>query len=142
MSCKRRPWATQQKAVVNKLKLGNQLEQSWENLLLEFFEDAMRAPSSALPLMAKPFVHTSGQLMFTWSFTGVALESLTSHDKIKLGGKSLQVYQMLVETTKYFSRQLGNKPSGKKSCQLFLEMDYVSDIRHYCTNVPPKSERK
>ena len=26
----------------------------------EFFEDAMRAPSSALPLIANPFVHTAG----------------------------------------------------------------------------------
>ena len=35
--------------------------------------------------------------MFTWSFAGVALEALTSQDKLKLGGKSLQVYQMLVQ---------------------------------------------
>ena len=35
--------------------------------------------------------------MFTWSFAGVALEALTSHDKLKLGGKSLQVYQMLMQ---------------------------------------------
>ena len=27
----------------------------------------------------------------------MALEALTSHDKLKLGGKSLQVYQMLVQ---------------------------------------------
>ena len=35
--------------------------------------------------------------MFAWSFAGVELEALTSHDKLKLGGKSLQVYQMPVE---------------------------------------------
>ena len=52
VSRKRRHWATQQKAKVTQLELGNQLGRSWENLLLEYFEDAMRAPSSALPLMA------------------------------------------------------------------------------------------
>ena len=31
---------------------------SWEKLLLENFEDAMRAPSSAPPLMANLFVRT------------------------------------------------------------------------------------
>ena len=29
--------------------------------------------------------------MLTWSFAGVALEALTSHDKLKLGDKSLLV---------------------------------------------------
>ena len=85
VSRKQRRWATQQKAEVNKLELGNQLGQSWESLLLEYFEDAIRAQSSALPLMANPFVRTTGQLMFTWSFAGVALEALTSHDNLKLG---------------------------------------------------------
>ena len=72
----RRHWATQQKAEVNKLELGNQLGRTWENLLLEYFEYAMRAPSSALLL----------------SLAGVALEALTSHDKLKLGDKGLRVY--------------------------------------------------
>ena len=35
VSRKRRHWANQQKAEVNKLELGNQLLRSWENLLLE-----------------------------------------------------------------------------------------------------------
>ena len=35
--------------------------------------------------------------MFTWSFEGVALEALTSHDKLKLGDKGVLVYQMLVQ---------------------------------------------
>ena len=34
VSRKQRHWATQQKAEVNKLELGNQLGRSWENLLL------------------------------------------------------------------------------------------------------------
>ena len=44
VSRKRWHWATQQKAKI-KFELGNR---SRENLLLEYFEDAMRAPSSAL----------------------------------------------------------------------------------------------
>ena len=34
--------------------------------------------------------------MFTLTCAGVALEALTSHDKFKLGAKSLQVYQIQV----------------------------------------------
>ena len=97
VSRKLRHWATQQKAELNKLELGNQLGQSWEDVLLEYFEDAMRAPWSALPLMANPFVRMTEQLMFTWSFARVALEALTSHDKLKLGDKGQRVYQMLVQ---------------------------------------------
>ena len=80
---------------MKKLELGNQLGRTWENLLLEYFEDEMRAPSSAQPLMANPFVRAAGQLMFTWSLLGVALELLTSCDRPKLGYNGLRVYQML-----------------------------------------------
>ena len=64
---KRRNWATQQKAEVNKLELGSQLKRTWQSLLRDYFEEAMRTPSSALPLMANLFVRTAGQLMFSWS---------------------------------------------------------------------------
>ena len=84
----RRHWATQQKAEVNKLDLRNQLRRTWQNLLLEYFEEAMRTSSSALPLMANPFVRTAGQLR-------IELEVLTSHDKLKLSNKSLHVYKIL-----------------------------------------------
>ena len=57
----------------------------------------MRTPSSALPLMANPLVRTSGQLTFAWSLLGIELEVLTLHDKLNLGNKSLEVYQMLVQ---------------------------------------------
>ena len=134
VSRKRRHWVTQQKAEVNKLELGNQLGRSWENLLLEYFEDAMRAPSSALPLMANPFVRIAGQLMFTLSFARVALEALTSHDKLKLGGKSLQVYQMLVQHIARHNSGLGL--ARRKDAM------HVCDNRHYCANVPSKSEGK
>ena len=35
--------------------------------------------------------------MFAWSLVGVELETLISHDKLKLGGKNLEVYQMLMQ---------------------------------------------
>ena len=47
--------------------------------------------------MANPFVRTAGQLTFAWSLVGIELEVLTSHDKLKLGNKSLEVYQMLIQ---------------------------------------------
>ena len=127
MARERRHWATQQKAEVNKLELGNQLGRSWESLLLEYFEDAMRAPSSALPLMANPFVRMAGQLMFTWSFAGVVLEVLTPHDKLKVGEKSLQVYQMLVQ---YIARDnLGLRLARRKDDTCFLRwiMSVITD---------------
>ena len=55
-SRKRRNWATQPKAEINKLELGNQLKRTWQNLLQEYFEEAMRTLSSVLPLMANLFV--------------------------------------------------------------------------------------
>ena len=67
VSRKRRKWATQQKAEVNKLKLRSHLRISWQNLLRDHFEEAMRTSSSASPLMANPFVRTAEQLMFAWS---------------------------------------------------------------------------
>ena len=80
-----------------KLELKNQLGRTWEKLLLEYFEDEIRAPSSAKHLLANLFVRTAGQLMFTWSLAGVALEALTSYDKLKLGDKILHVYRMLTQ---------------------------------------------
>ena len=97
VSHKRRNWAIQQKAEVNKLELGFQLKRTWQNFLRDHFEEAMRTPSSALPLMANPFVRTAGQLTFASSLVAIELEVLTSHDKLNLGNKSLEVYQMLVQ---------------------------------------------
>ena len=97
MSRKRRNWATQQKAEVNKLELANQLKRTWQSLLRDYFEEAMKTLSSALPLMANPFVRTAGQLMFAWSLVGIELEVLTLCDKLKLGNRDLEVYQMLVQ---------------------------------------------
>ena len=97
VSRKRCNWATQQKAEINKLELGSQLKRTWQNLLRDYFEEAMRTSPSASPLMANAFVRTAGQLMFAWSLLGIELETLTSHDKLKLGGKSLELYQTLMQ---------------------------------------------
>ena len=97
VSRKRRNWATQQKAEVNKLELGSQLKRTWQSLLRDYFEEAMRTPSSALPLMANPFARSAGQLMFAWSLVGIELEVLTSCDKLKLGNKNLEVNQIMVQ---------------------------------------------
>ena len=35
--------------------------------------------------------------MFAWSLVGIELKMLTSQDKLKLGGKNLEVYQMLMQ---------------------------------------------
>ena len=35
--------------------------------------------------------------MFAWSLLGIELETLTSFDKLKLGGKNLEVYRMLMQ---------------------------------------------
>ena len=42
VSRKRRNWAKQQKAEVNKLELRSQLGRTWEKLVLEYFENKMR----------------------------------------------------------------------------------------------------
>ena len=45
----------------------------WEKLLLDYFENEMRAH-----LKASHFTRIEGQLLFTWSSAGIALENLTS----------------------------------------------------------------
>ena len=52
VSRKRQNWAKQQKADLNKLELRSQLGRRFEKLLLEYFENEVRAPSSAQLLMA------------------------------------------------------------------------------------------
>ena len=78
----------------------------------------MRTPSSALPLMANPFVRTAGQLTFAWSLVEIELEVLTSHDKLKLGNKSLEVHHMLVQ---YIARDnSGLSLARRKDATCFL----------------------
>ena len=124
---KRRNWATQQKAEVNKIELANQLKRSWQNLLKDHFEEAMRTPSSAPPLMANPFVRTAGQLMFTWSLVGIELETLTSYDRLKLGSKKLEVYQALMQDVARDNSGLSLARRKDATCFLRWIMSMMSD---------------
>ena len=56
----------------------------------------MKAPTSAQPLTVNPFIRTEGHLMFTLCLAGVALEDLTSCDKLKAGDKGLHVNRMMM----------------------------------------------
>ena len=68
-----------------------------ENLLRDHFEEAMRTSSSVSPLMVNLFIRIAGQLMFAWSLVGIELETLSSYEKLKLGGKYLELYQVLMQ---------------------------------------------
>ena len=127
VSRKRRNWITQQKADINKLELGSQLKRTWQNLLKDHFEEAMRTSSSASPLMANPFVRTAGQLMFAWSLLGIELETLTSYDKLKLGGKNLEVYRMLMQHVATDNSGLSLARRKDATCFLRWTMSMMTD---------------
>ena len=127
VSRKRRNWATQQKAGINKLELGSQLRRTWQSLLKDHFEEAMRTPSSASPLMANPFIRTAGQLMFAWSLLGIQLETLTSYDKWKLGGKKLEVYRMLMQHVARDNSGLSLARRKDATCFLRWTMSMMTD---------------
>ena len=127
VSRKRRNWATQQKADINKLELGSQLKRTWQNLLKDHFEEAMRTSSSASPLMANSFIRTAGQLMFAWSLLGIELETLTSYDKLKLGGKNLEVYRMLMQHVARDNSGLSLARRKDATCFLRWTMSMMTD---------------
>ena len=127
VSRKRRNWATQQKAGINKLELGSQLKRTWQNLLKDHFEEAMRTSSSASPLMANPFIRTAGQLMFAWSVLGIELETLTSYDKLKLGGKNLEVFRMLMQHVARDNSGLSLARRKDATCFLRWTMSMMTD---------------
>ena len=127
VSRKRRNWTTQQKAGINKLELGSQLKRTWQNLLKDHFEEAMRTSSSASPLMANPFIRTAGQLMFAWSLLGIELETLTSYDKLKLGGKNLEVYRMLMQHVARDNSGLSLARRKDATCFLRWTMSMMTD---------------
>ena len=127
VSRKRRNWATQQKAGINKLELGSQLKRTWQNLLKDHFEEAMRTSSSASPLITNPFIRTAGQLMFPWSLLGIELETLTSYDKLKLGGKNLEVYRMLMQHVARDNSGLSLARRKDATCFLRWTMSMMTD---------------
>ena len=124
---RRRNWATQQKAEVNKIEMASHLKRSWQSLLKDHFEEAMRTSSSAPPLMANPFVRTAGQLMFTWSLVGIELETLTSYDRLKLGSKKLEVYQALMQHVARDNSGLSLARRKDATCFLRWTMSMMSD---------------
>ena len=87
----------------------------------------MRAPSSALPLIANHFVRTARQLMFTWSFARLALQALTSHDKLKLGDKALRTCQMLVQHIARDNSGLSLAKRKDATCFLRWIMSVITD---------------
>ena len=127
VSRKRCIWATQQKADINKLELESQLKRTWQNLLRDHFEEAMRTSSSASPLMANRFIKTAGQLMFAWSLVGIELETLTSYDKLKLGGKNLEVYQVLMQHVARDNSGLSLARRNDATCFLRLILSMMTD---------------
>ena len=80
----------------------------------------MRVPSSSKHFLANPFVRTAGQLMFTWILAGVALEALTSYDKLKLGDKDLHLYRMLTQHDARDNSVLSLARIKDAICHLFL----------------------
>ena len=65
--------------------------------------------------------------MFTWIFAGMALEALTSHDKLKLGDKGLQVYQMLVQHIARDNSGLSLARKKDATCFLRCIMSVITD---------------
>ena len=123
VSRKRRNWAKQQKAKVNKLDLRTQLGRTWEKLLLEYFENEMRPPSSAQHPMANSCTRTERQFLFTWCLAGVAFKDLNSSDKMKYGDISLYVCQMMMRYLVSCSTSENTRAAGNKSEMIPLRRD-------------------
>ena len=96
-----------------------------ENCLKGLDRGVSRKRRNWATLIANPFVRTMGQLLCSWSLAGVALEALSSYDKLKLGDTGLRVYQMLVQR---IARDNSGECSEEERCHLILEMNHVSDV--------------
>ena len=83
-----------QKNDINDLEKRSHLARPWEKLLKHVFGNGMKTPSSAIILMATPFVMTKGQLLFAWCLAEITLGDHTSHDKKTIGKKDLNIYNM------------------------------------------------
>ena len=80
-----------------------------------------------MPLKANPFVRTTGLLMFAWSLVGIELETLTSHDKLRLGGKNLEFYQMLMQHVARDNSGLSLARRKEATCFLRWLMSVMTD---------------
>ena len=87
----------------------------------------MRTSSSAPPLMANPFIRTAGQLMFAWSLLGIELETLTSYDKLKLEGKNLEIYRILMQHVARDNSGLSLARRKDATCFLRWTMSMMTD---------------
>ena len=65
--------------------------------------------------------------MFAWSLVGIELEVLTSHDNLKLGSSSLEVYQMLVQHIARDNHGLSLARRKDATCFLRWIMSVMSD---------------
>ena len=74
-----------------------------------------------------PGNRTAEQLMFAWSLVGIELETLTSHDKLRLGGKNLEIYQMLMHHVARDSSGLSLARRKDATCFLRWIMSVMTD---------------
>ena len=65
--------------------------------------------------------------MFAWSLLGIKLETLTSYDKLKLGGKNLEVYRMLMQHVARDNSGLSLSRRKDATCFLRWTMSMMTD---------------
>ena len=136
VSKKRRKWAKQQKAEVNKLNLRSQLGQTWEKLLLEYFENEMSAASSAQLHGDEPFhpdwVSVLLHVVLSWSCIG--------RSELKFGNKSPYVCRMMRQYVASCSTLVNSRASGNNSQLIPFTRD---SQKHYSflVNSPGYDER-
>ena len=87
----------------------------------------MRAPSSVKPLMANPFTRTEGQQLFTCCLAGVALQDVTTSDKLKLGDKGLDRYRMMMQHVAPDDSGMSLKSRKDVACFLRWIMSVIPD---------------
>ena len=65
--------------------------------------------------------------MFAWSLLGIELETLTSYDKLKLGGKNLEIYRMLMQHVARDNSGLSLARRKDATCFLRWTMSMMTD---------------
>ena len=74
------------------------------------------------------FIRTEGQLLFTWCLPGVALEDVTSCEKLKLGKKGPNVYRMLMQYVARDDIELSFAMRKDATCFLRWIMSVIPDV--------------
>ena len=110
------------------VEVSSQLGRNWEKLLLEYFENEMRAPLSAKLLMTNPFTRTECQLLVAWCQARVSLQDLISCNTLTLGDKGIHVYRMM--TLYAAGEHSGLSLAGRKdaTCFMRLIMSVILDV--------------